>query len=250
MSANIVVPELGESVIEATISHWLKQPGDRVTAGEPLVELETEKVNLEVGAERAGVLARIERQAGEDVRIGDVLGVIEDAAEAEAQAASPTTTTTNQAAQPAPLTLPPQGQAPAPQGAAQPEAEATADERAMVAEIKNLLKAPVVDLTGSLSLKELAALTAHARAFVGVDSAPMHMAAAMQTPTVALFGPSSEVVWGPWGVVHRIVASTESRHSCRPCNNDGCGGSKVSECLTQLPVVKVTAALNELLALS
>ncbi len=130
MSANIVVPELGESVIEATISHWLKQPGDRVTAGEPLVELETEKVNLEVGAERAGVLARIERQAGEDVRIGDVLGVIEDAAEAEAQAASPTATTPNQAAQPAPLTLPPQGQAPAPQGAAQPEAEATADERA------------------------------------------------------------------------------------------------------------------------
>ena len=126
----------------------------------------------------------------------------------------------------------------------------TADERAMIAEIKNLLKAPVVDLTGSLSLKELAALTAHARAFVGVDSAPMHMAAAMQTPTVALFGPSSEGVWGPWGVVHRIVASTEPRHSCRPCNNDGCGGSKVSECLTQLPVGKVTAALNELLALS
>lgn len=124
------------------------------------------------------------------------------------------------------------------------------NERAMIAEIKNLLKAPVVDLTGSLSLKELAALTGHARAFVGVDSAPMHMAAAMQTPTVALFGPSSEALWGPWGVVHRIVASTEPRHSCRPCNNDGCGGSKVSECLTQLPVAKVTAALNELLAIS
>ena len=124
------------------------------------------------------------------------------------------------------------------------------DERNMIAEIKSLLKAPVVDLTGSLSLKELAALTAHARAFVGVDSAPMHMAAAMQTPTVALFGPSGEAHWGPWGVVHRIVASTEARHSCRPCGNDGCGGSKVSECLTQLPVARVTAALNELLALS
>jgi 2-oxoglutarate dehydrogenase E2 component (dihydrolipoamide succinyltransferase) len=78
MSIRIVVPELGESVIEATVSRWHKQPGDPVAAGEALVELETEKVNLEVGAERAGVLARIERGEGEDVRIGDVLGVIEE----------------------------------------------------------------------------------------------------------------------------------------------------------------------------
>jgi len=124
----------------------------------------------------------------------------------------------------------------------------TADERAMIAAIKTELKAPVVDLTGALSLKELAALTGQARAFVGVDSAPMHMAAAMQTPTVALFGPSGEAHWGPWGVVHRIVASQNPRHTCRPCGNDGCGGSKVSECLTELPVSQVLAALNELLA--
>jgi heptosyltransferase-3 len=122
------------------------------------------------------------------------------------------------------------------------------EERDMIAAIKTRLKAPVVDLTGALSLKELAALTARARAFVGVDSAPMHMAAAMQTPTVALFGPSGEAHWGPWGVVHRIVASTETHHRCRPCGNDGCGGSKVSECLTQLPVPQVLAALNDLLA--
>lgn len=123
-----------------------------------------------------------------------------------------------------------------------------AEERAMIAAIKTQLKAPVVDLTGALTLKELAALTAHAKLFIGVDSAPMHMAAAMGTPTVALFGPSGEKQWGPWGVVHRIVASTEPRHSCRPCGNDGCGGSKVSECLTQLPVANMLAAVNELLA--
>ncbi len=78
MAVNIVVPQLGESVIEATVRQWRKQPGDRVTAGEAVVELETEKVNLEVGAERAGVLARVERREGEDVRVGDVLGVIEE----------------------------------------------------------------------------------------------------------------------------------------------------------------------------
>jgi heptosyltransferase III len=124
----------------------------------------------------------------------------------------------------------------------------SADEREMVAAIKTKLKAPVIDLTGALSLKELAALTAKARAFVGVDSAPMHIAAAMQTPTVALFGPSGEKHWGPWGVKFRVVASNRPEHSCRPCGNDGCGGSKVSDCLIELPVAQVHDALNELLA--
>jgi len=90
MTTNIVVPELGESVLEATVRTWLKQPGERVAAGEALVELETEKVNLEVGAEKAGVLARIDRPTGADVKIGDVLGVIdESAADAPAPAAAP-----------------------------------------------------------------------------------------------------------------------------------------------------------------
>ncbi|TAM83975.1 MAG: 2-oxoglutarate dehydrogenase complex dihydrolipoyllysine-residue succinyltransferase [Acidobacteria bacterium] len=79
MPTKIVVPELGESVVEATVGHWRKQQGDRVAVGDVLVELETEKVDLEVGAERSGVLARIERKEGEDVKIGDVLGVIEEA---------------------------------------------------------------------------------------------------------------------------------------------------------------------------
>src|SRR5215472_17068737 len=80
MPAKIVDPELGESVLEATVGHWQKNEGDRVTVGEVLVSLETDKVDLEVGAERGGVLAKIERHEGEDVKIGDVLGVIEDGA--------------------------------------------------------------------------------------------------------------------------------------------------------------------------
>jgi len=80
MAAKIVVPELGESVVEAAVGRWLKQEGDRVMVGEALVSLETEKVDLEVGATQNGVLARIERKQGEDVKIGDVLGVIEDVA--------------------------------------------------------------------------------------------------------------------------------------------------------------------------
>ena len=79
---NIVVPELGESVVEARVARWLKKEGDRVEVGEPIVELETEKIDLEVNAERAGVIASITRKEGEDVKIGEVLGVVDESAAA------------------------------------------------------------------------------------------------------------------------------------------------------------------------
>ncbi|MCC7326964.1 MAG: putative lipopolysaccharide heptosyltransferase III [Burkholderiales bacterium] len=122
-------------------------------------------------------------------------------------------------------------------------------ERALVARVLDAThpdaRPRVVNLTGALSMPELAALTGLARAFVGVDSAPMHIAAAMRTPVLALFGPSSEVAWGPWRVAHRVVAS--QRHPCRPCGLDGCGGGKVSSCLTTLHVDPVRAAFRALL---
>ena len=89
MAIKILVPELGESVVEATVGPWRKQEGERVAAGQVLVELETDKVNLEVGAERAGVLTRIERKEGEDVKPGDVLGVIAESAEEPARVPAP-----------------------------------------------------------------------------------------------------------------------------------------------------------------
>jgi 2-oxoglutarate dehydrogenase E2 component (dihydrolipoamide succinyltransferase) len=88
MSVRILVPELGESVLEATVGHWRKKEGDRVIPGEVVVELETDKVDLEVGAEQAGVLAKIERKEGEDVHIGDVLGLIDEGADGAGETAS------------------------------------------------------------------------------------------------------------------------------------------------------------------
>lgn len=107
-------------------------------------------------------------------------------------------------------------------------------------------RARIVDLTGALSLTELAALTARARAFVGVDTAPMHIAAAMGTPTLVLFGPSGEYEWGPWMVPNRVVVSRV--HPCRPCGIDGCGGGKISECLTSLGADEVYGEFQALLA--
>jgi 2-oxoglutarate dehydrogenase E2 component (dihydrolipoamide succinyltransferase) len=96
--SNIVVPQLGESVVEARVARWLKKAGDRVEVGEPVVELETEKIDLEVSAEKSGVIASIARQEGEDVKIGELLAVIDESgATATAPAAQAT-------ASPAPAT--------------------------------------------------------------------------------------------------------------------------------------------------
>ena len=83
MAIEITVPELGESVLEATVSRWLKKEGDFVNVGDVLVELETDKVNLEVGAKGAGVLQKVEAPEGTDVKVGDVLGRIDEKAAAE-----------------------------------------------------------------------------------------------------------------------------------------------------------------------
>ena len=91
MSIEIVVPEMGESVIEATVRAWLKKEGDFVEAGEALVELETDKVNLEVGAKASGVLAKIQVGEGQDVKVGDVLGSINE--DAKQPASKPDTST-------------------------------------------------------------------------------------------------------------------------------------------------------------
>ena len=121
-----------------------------------------------------------------------------------------------------------------------------AKELELMADIRKRAGARFVDLSGKTTLKQSAALCARAKLFIGVDSAPMHIAAAVQTPTIALFGPSGDFDWGPWMVPHRVVASGE--HPCRPCGNDGCGGGKVSECLSRLPLEAVLNAVDSLLA--
>jgi heptosyltransferase-3 len=102
------------------------------------------------------------------------------------------------------------------------------------------------------TLNRLAVLIGRARAFVGIDSAPMHIAAAMGTPLVAMFGPSGEDNWAPWKGDSNLVSAlvTHQQFACRPCGQDGCGGSKVSQCLVQLPVSQVLSAFDDVIARS
>ena len=76
MAEKITVPTLGESVTEATVSKWLKSQGESVTADEPIVELETDKVNVEVPAPANGVLDSIAVKEGETVNVGSLLGIV------------------------------------------------------------------------------------------------------------------------------------------------------------------------------
>ena len=81
MSVELIVPTLGESITEATVSKWLKKIGESFEVDEPLVEIETDKITVEVPAPSAGVLSEIKVQEGKDVNICGVLGIIGDAAE-------------------------------------------------------------------------------------------------------------------------------------------------------------------------
>ena len=84
-----------------------------------------------------------------------------------------------------------------------------------------------------------------ARFFIGLDSVPMHIAAAMNTPCVVLFGPSNEKMWGPWQVKHTLLTKD---YSCRPCGLDGCGNGKLSDCLMAINAEEVVTAVETLLS--
>ena len=120
MAVNIVVPEMGESIVDARIARWLKKEGEPVSVGEPLVELETDKIDVEVPAPKNGVLERIAQAEGADVKIGEVLGTIAEgqAASASSPAAAPASSATRAA-------TPPAADTPAAPKATAPEAKPT-----------------------------------------------------------------------------------------------------------------------------
>src|SRR5215475_8585948 len=117
MSIEIKVPAMGESVTEATVARWFKKEGDAVTRDEPLLELETDKVTVEVPAPASGAIESIAAKAGDTVQVGAVLGRL-----AEGQAGAPSTVPASNPDSAAPRPAPKQAAAPAPapKAAAQP----------------------------------------------------------------------------------------------------------------------------------
>lgn len=105
MAIEIRVPVLGESVTEATVGQWFKKPGDAVKADEPLVELETDKVTVEVPAPASGVLGDVAVDVGQTVGVGAVLGHVSEGGGAAAAASAPAAAE-KKAAAPAPKATP------------------------------------------------------------------------------------------------------------------------------------------------
>ncbi|HLS08319.1 biotin/lipoyl-containing protein, partial [Lentibacillus sp.] len=76
--SEIKIPELAESITEGTISEWLVKKGDKVEKGDPIVELETDKVNVEVNTDYTGVITEILHEEGDDVEVGDVIAKVDE----------------------------------------------------------------------------------------------------------------------------------------------------------------------------
>jgi len=132
-------------------------------------------------------------------------------------------------------------------------------EKEKVRNILNLCKSKPINLSGKLTLNQVAYLASKAHFFVGVDTAVMHIAAAVNTPVVAFFGPSAVFNWGPWdndlfesGYKRRNGIQKMGKHvviqhdwNCIPCIKDGCNGSKISECLMNFDMEKVFKIIEE-----
>jgi 2-oxoglutarate dehydrogenase E2 component (dihydrolipoamide succinyltransferase) len=191
MSVEIRVPSLGESVTEATVGQWLKKPGDAVKVDEPLVELETDKVNVDVPSPIAGTLAEIRADKGSTVAVGAVLGSIKESAGApppdsrQASATPPPPSPQAAAAKPTPAAAPPppKGEMP-PSPAARKvleESGLTASEVAGSGKRGQVLKGDATAAAAGKAAKPAAAPTGTA---VAAASVPVP-APSMRAPSVA-----------------------------------------------------------------
>jgi len=101
-----------------------------------------------------------------------------------------------------------------------------------------------INLAGQLSLNESAALIQLADCFLGLDSVATHIAAAVNTPCVVLFGPTTDRVWHPWMVMHQVLSAD---FACRPCGLKGCGDGMLSECIQAIQPEQVIQAITSLM---
>lgn len=103
----------------------------------------------------------------------------------------------------------------------------------------------VYNFQGKLSLKELGALIDRAKMLLTVDSVPSHIASALKKPTVVIFGPSDDIKWGPWR--NPKARAVRLDVPCKRCDQEGCGGTWMSDCLIKLPPKRIIAEIDQLL---
>ncbi len=179
MTTQIVVPPMGESVSEATVAKWLKKVGDPVRMDEPLVELETDKVTLEVNATAAGTIAEIKVQAGGNVGVGAVLGVIQEGAASVSSPSASASTSAPAPAKPAANNSAPApaAKAPAAQPPVMPAARKAAEDRGI-----NPYEVPGTGKQGRVMKEDVANYAAQPAARPAAAKAPAQPAGPRSRP--------------------------------------------------------------------
>ncbi len=209
MAVDIVMPQMGESIFEGTITKWLKKPGDKVERDEPLFEISTDKVDAEIPSPSAGVLKEIKVGEGQTVPIQTIVGVIDaagSAVAAPAPAPAPTTAKVPAAAAPAPAAPKPSAPAPAPPVAAVPAPSGSTGERIHSSPlVRRMAKEHGIDLStvtgtgagGRISKQDIEGVIAGGGAppaAAPADSAPASAAASRPAPPPPAPGaPGSQV---------------------------------------------------------
>jgi pyruvate dehydrogenase E2 component (dihydrolipoamide acetyltransferase) len=221
MPTDIIMPQMGESIVEGTITKWLKKPGDKVQRDEPLFEISTDKVDAEIPAPASGVLQEIKVTEGTTVGVNTVVGTI--AGDGEAAAAKPAPAPAPQVKEENKEEKKPAAAAPIPTSNAKPAQDATADEEArsspLVRKIArehgvSLSQVPGTGLAGRITKQDIMAFVER-----GTPSAPTAPAAPAQQPAAAAPRPSAPAAYPgdlvPMTNMRKIIAQRmiESRRT-------------------------------------
>ncbi len=123
----------------------------------------------------------------------------------------------------------------------------SSEERGRADQVVARCRTKPFNLAGKTSIGELAAVFSACRGFIGVDTAALHLAAAVGIPTLGIFGPSPAVCWAPRGSRHTVVSKNMS---CIPCRRKGCGNSEISQCLDELTLKDIHEELSRFIELN
>src|SRR5262252_89235 len=225
MAADVVMPQMGESIFEGTITKWLKKPGDKVERDEPLFEISTDKVDAEIPSPSAGVLKEIKVSEGQTVPINTVVAVIDAAgsaavaapapAAAKAEAPKPTPAAAAPAPAPKPQIVPP----PAPQPAVVAPAASTAKEGTRIHSsplVRRMAKEHGIDLAsvpgtgsgGRISKQDLEAVIAASGVGGAAEAAPSVVSIPAARPVLVPPAPVPAAAPGASGVQTHVALET------------------------------------------